>query len=417
MIDGDFVTEDGFINPVVLRWYRERAELTQEELGQLVGRARTTIVTWESTDESKKRARPRLGIVKLIREKLNIPDPSENLMETLGKVFWADGGEWISYHYTRRAGRPELQKAEWTLFKSGECRMEYIDPDEDEGNRIEEDNRIYEGTVDFEGTSRAVFTMKFEDVKSDIVTWRFPLDEERATKYKLLFEGFWSGVDFAGRDTVARAILTKELISERERNRLLGQDMDVVVYPPTKSNPLDITLVTAGPWDEKKVTDAISACDDGDEIWGCSIYYPSLTYYSAIKDVAQRKTITVKLLFLDPEAHTIVEARARHSEDTSAEKLAGDIRFYSERCRALNQEVGDQSSIEVAYFTAFPYAHFIRIGNKAMYFGLLLPKKSAVKGPMLSVRPDTPSWGLFNQQFQAVWPPSSDPQPFPESHK
>lgn len=298
---------------------------------------------------------------------------------------------WYGAHYTYDDdGQRVLKRTIWTFDERLYCKQEH-----------EQSTLLYEGNTHFEYDRYFILRMTAKSGQlAEEATWRFILPTSDEPK---LIKGHWFGADFEKRTASSKTLLSRERLSEGDVREALKTIKDSHIDVPTSER---YQIVADQPWNQTQIQEDIMKIKDGEQIDLMSFFFPEIYHvlegFSAL--VRDKKKATIRVLIVDPgrEGRKLLEARYRLRD--------GDLQTYKETIRGqikLFEDFKEKSrpllNIEILKFTAWPMGHYFRIGTRAMYCGLFLAARSAVLGPMLSIRKDTYYWEELEDEFDRVW--------------
>lgn len=182
-------------------------------------------------------------------------------------------------------------------------------------------------------------------------------------------------------------------------------DMRTIRIPPSLRGPLtpSVESVEILPkWDPDNVVSAFAsplknALNEPleEDIYLLSTYYPEpelgtlLTTLSALGErlrntPSSRYRPNITIFFFSPKLPTVINTRFRGFVDPpNFKKLADDgmAAFL-----AIKSQYIEEMSLNVRYYTSWPFGHCYIFGKRVIYLSILLPDNQALTGPMIVLR-------------------------------
>ena len=410
--------DDGFLDGGLVRAIRERLGWSRDDLATHVKEEtgyELHIPTLRSIETTAPRRRlPE--IVKPLRKALEpfLPEEKETQTaeEQLEQHMQGKGshlqGRWYCHHWSREQGETHtvLRKTLMRIDRAGTVTMwAGHDPGKSDGP-------LYTGRVEFEGDDRLILSVKSHTGKGNLEErwiWRVPRPTDERTSR---LEGACFGIQSPWRTYSSAALLSRRKMPDsKARSALLG--ISPIERRPSSGSEASINMI--GTWNDVELRNAMLTSGSAEPIDLLTTYFPHHTDFCHwLETLAKRdekdarRTRHVRVLLMDYRRKPLINARARH-RDEGPQFFIDEIKREIRELLALRKRLAVTMRIEVKLFSGWPFGQYVRIGDDAMYFGLLMAHKSAIHGPLFRLHDtDSDEWTMLADDFDRMWEGARD---------
>lgn len=316
--------------------------------------------------------------------------------------------KWFGWHVSRENGETQLIPTKVEIHSNGECSLNHPRGETEYFGKImyADKNSIY-----------LCFSIASDD---DPIIWN--LNTPKSAK---VLSGFWTGHDLDGHPGTGPVVLTTEEIKDAPVAARLLRECESMLLRPPECNSLHNKFSSRSIWKQAR-----TLARDDNTILIYTTFIPDWSTFSAEFKKAARANPEIKwrVILLDPEIDGLMNARFLLHPDYDPETAKLQILLQIKQFKALkanlqrelqekfNQEGGSKKFKfdMIVRLSRIWYAGMgVRVGQQALYLGLMFASESAVNSTMLEILDkESTAWQHFQQDWDLIWGSDAAPSEY-----